>query len=56
MILLMDKMTTAIDNGESVLGIFNDFSKTFDTIDHNILLDKLFFYGIRGISLKWFSN
>ena len=56
LILLMDKVTEAIDRGEYVLGIFIDFSKAFDTIDHKILLDKLYFYGIRGLSLNWFTS
>ena len=38
--MLVDKITEALDQGESVGGVFLDFSKAFDTGDHNILLGK----------------
>ena len=32
------------------MGIFIDFKKAFDTVYHKILLEKLAFYGVRGVS------
>lgn len=52
----MDKLITALDNGEFAVGIYMDFSKAFDTVDLDILLKKLTFYGVRGIVLDWFHS
>jgi len=46
---LYDKITQAIDNNEYCIGIFIDLSKAFDTLNHDILLKKLEFYGIRDL-------
>ena len=53
---LINKITTALDNKEFAIGVFLDLSKAFDTVDHSLLLQKLEFYGIRGIALEWFKN
>ena len=52
----IDKVSNAIDDSKHTIGIFLDLSKAFDTIDHQILLNKLSFYGIRGIPLEWFRS
>ena len=38
---LVDKISEALNNGDYVIGVFLDFSKAFDTVDHDILLKKL---------------
>ena len=44
------KIEVAMDNRMHTVGIFIDLSKAFDTLDHNIMLEKLDHYGIRGIA------
>ena len=44
------------ENKLYTIGIFLDLSKAFDTISHNMLLQKLSLYGIRGIPHDWFQH
>ena len=53
---IYDKISSAIDRREFAVGIFLDLSKAFDAVNHNILFDKLNYYGIRGLSLDWFKS
>ena len=49
---LTDNISKKLNNKQYSIGIFLDFSKAFDTINHDILVDKLSYYGIRGTALR----
>ena len=46
----------ALVNDELAIGVFCDLSKAFDTINHDVLLEKLDHYGIRGTFNDWFRT
>ena len=52
----IDKIIHSMDNGHIPVGIFIDLSKAFDTIDHNILVAQLEFYGVKSFSNKLFKK
>ena len=54
--LLIDRITLAMDEGKYSFGIFLDFSKAFDTVNHDILFNKLYKYGIRGLAHQWLKS
>ena len=56
LIILMDEISRALDSGKFAVGIFLDFSKAFDTVNHKILLAKLAHYGIRDHAHAWLSD
>lgn len=53
---LIDKISTALDKNMFAIGIFLDLSKAFDTVDHDILLSRLYRYGFQDVVFKWFSD
>ena len=55
---LSEKIYSALNQKPSAktLAIFIDLKKAFDTVDHNILLNKMEHYGIRNVANTWFQN
>ena len=46
----------AMDAGQYVGAIFLDLAKAFDCVNHDILLQKLVLYGIRGGAYDWLKS
>ena len=53
---MVDNISAAIDGNDYSVGLFIDFSKAFDTMDHKILFNKHYHYCIRGVALDWFKS
>ena len=52
----IDRILNNFLNGHDTDCIYLDFAKAFDKVDHQILLAKLYTYGIRGKLLAWFKS
>jgi hypothetical protein len=53
---LTDNILNAINQWKQIEGIFCDLTKTFNCVNHKILLSKLFYYGIHGVNAPWFES
>ena len=53
---IVENIQTHLDDGKYSAAVFVDLKKAFDTVDHNILLKKLDYYGVRGIANEWFAS
>ena len=51
-VLLTDNIRKSIDKGELVGSLFLDLTKAFDTISHDLLLQKISSYGLRETEYK----
>ena len=52
----IEEVARSIDNRQQIDMLILDFSKAFDTVPHQRLLQKMHHYGIKGNILKWVSG
>ena len=53
---MFDHLFDSKSKGNTPAIIFLDIKKAFDTVDHDILIDKLKFYGVDGTVILWFKS
>ena len=53
---LIEEICEALDKKKCTVGVFIDLRKAFDTLDHNVLIEKLYHYGFRGKALEWLKS
>jgi len=56
LIQVLNFISKALNDGDYCIGVFLDLKKAFDTVNHQILLSKLEYYGITGTELQWFKS
>ena len=52
----LDYVYSSLDSRQSTIAEYLDFSKAFDTVNHNILMSKLLHNGGRGVMQHWFES
>lgn len=53
---ILDRIVCAMDSNEIPINIYLDLSKAFDTLDHQILLNKFKYYGVQNMSLNLLNS
>ena len=56
LINITEEIREALDNNEFSCGVFRDFQKAFNNVNHKLLIDKLHHYCVRGVILSWFIS
>ena len=52
----LDYVYSSLNSKWSTIAVHQDFSKAFDTVNHNIFMSKLLHNGVRGVMQHWFEK
>ena len=53
---LIEDISKVTENNKHATGVFIDLKKAFDTVDHEMLVKKLNFYGVLGVGNDWIKS
>ena len=53
---LVNEIANAKNNDKFCLAVYLDISKAFNSINHDLLLQKIYKIGIRDMYLKWLQS
>jgi hypothetical protein len=53
---LTNNILTALNQYKQMGVILYNLAKAFNCVNHEILLGKLFYYGIRGVNAQWLES
>uniref|UniRef100_A0A8C3FN21 Poly [ADP-ribose] polymerase 9 n=1 Tax=Chrysemys picta bellii TaxID=8478 RepID=A0A8C3FN21_CHRPI len=53
LIAFFDRVTSPVDRGEAVDEVYLDFSKTFDSVSNDLLINKLGKCNLDGATIRW---
>ena len=56
MVHIQDDILKALDSGKHIILVLLDLSAALDSVDHDILIDKLHMIGVRGDALCWVES
>ena len=56
LISFYDKLTHLVDEGKAVNVVYLNFSKAFETVPHNIPVEKLAAHCLDGRMLRWVKH
>ena len=52
----LDNVYSSLDSKQSTIAVYLNFSKVFNTVNHNVLMSKLLHNGVRGVMQHWFES